>query len=123
VHAYADAAALAAGQRPGCPECGSTGVIFELLMRATAQPTATLPYSAWPSAPMSNQRRFAWGMTGWDMSLRLRRMVRKESLFDKRSDRRYEHVEDPETGTVLHHWDHRLTEHLGHGSDKSQPRR
>jgi hypothetical protein len=72
---------------------------------------------------MTIQRRFAWGMTGWDMSRRLRRMVRKESLFNKRSDRRYEHVEDPETGTVLHHQDHRLTEHLGHGSDKSQPRR
>jgi hypothetical protein len=44
--------------------------------------------------------------------------VGKEDTFNKRDDRRYEHVEDLETGEVLHHCDHPLTEHRGHGSDK-----
>jgi hypothetical protein len=44
--------------------------------------------------------------------------VLKDSFFDKRRNRRYEHVEDPETGQVLKHQDHPLTEHTGHGSAK-----
>jgi hypothetical protein len=48
--------------------------------------------------------------------------VRKESLFDKEQDRRYEHVVDDETGEVIHHCDHKLTEHTGHGSAKKRKR-
>jgi hypothetical protein len=43
--------------------------------------------------------------------------VHKVSLFDRLNDRRYERVTD-EDGNLLHHQDHPLTEHRGHGSDK-----
>ncbi len=57
-------------------------------------------------------------MTGWDFSKKLGKLIRKVSHFDQRTDSRYEHVEDPETGEVLHHEDHPLSEHRGHGSAK-----
>jgi hypothetical protein len=46
------------------------------------------------------------------------RLVKKESIFDTEADRRFEHIEDAETGEVLHHIDHKLSEHRGHGSAK-----
>jgi hypothetical protein len=106
------------GERQPCPGCGGLSrksrksLIAKVIMRST------LEYGAFPPGPMSTRRRFAWGMTGWDFSDSLDRLVRKVSHFDRRQNRRLEHVEDPETGDVLHHQDHPLTEHRGHGSDK-----
>jgi hypothetical protein len=112
-----------ADQRSPCPKCGghSRRVVKEPLA-AEIKATASLNYDAFPPGPTSKRRRFAWGFTGWDFSRALQRLVRKDSAFNKRTNRRYEHVEDPETGDVLHHQDHPLTEHKGHGSDKKTPR-
>jgi hypothetical protein len=46
-------------------------------------------------------------------------MVLKISIFSTRPYRRYEHIEDPLTREVLHHDDHSLGDHKGHGSDRS----
>jgi hypothetical protein len=104
--------------RQPCAECG--GLSRKVLKSFTANvtPQGSLEYGAFPPGPKSKNRRFAWGMTGWDFSHRLCKLVRKESHFDERGDRRYEHVEDPDTGEVLHHEDHPLSEHRGHGSAK-----
>ena len=106
------------GERQPCPKCGGTGRQAQKGFTAELSTKATLGYGAFPPGPRSNRRRFAWGMSGWDFSKKFRKWVRKESHFDKRTDRRYEHVEAPDTGEVLHHEDHPLSEHLGHGSDK-----
>ena len=105
--------------RPACPQCGAMArTVRKSPFPATLDPRASLSYGAYPKGATSKRRRFAWGFTGWDFSVRLQRLVRKDSLFDKRSDRRYEHVEDTETGEVLKHQDHALTEYTGHGSAK-----
>lgn len=110
-----------ADQRPPCPKCGGHGrTVLKEPLTAEMKATASLSYDAFPPGPTSKGRRFAWGFTGWDFSRALQRLVRKDSSFDKRADRRYEHIEDPETGEVLHHEDHPLTEHKGHGSDKTR---
>lgn len=59
----------------------------------------------------------AMGMSGYQRSAS-GRLVKKESFFDKEADRRFEHIEDAETGEELYHSDHKLTEHTGHGSAK-----
>lgn len=66
------------------------------------KPLGTLNYDAYPPSPKTKSRRSAWGMTGWDFSHMLQRLVQKASHFDKRANRRLEHVEDRLTGTVLH---------------------
>lgn len=79
---------------------------------------AAAAYASRPVGRTSNRSRFAWRSSGWDYCRSLRRFALRTSHFDKRSDRRLEHIEDPETGEVLHHQDHPLTEHRGHGADK-----
>jgi hypothetical protein len=69
-------------------------------MAAEVTPRSSLFYGAFPEGTTSNGKRFAWGFAGWDLSHERKRLVRKESHFDKRADRRYEHIEDPETGEV-----------------------
>lgn len=63
------------------------------------------------------------GNSGFEPSHATPHGVKKESLFERENDRRYEHVEDAETGEVLHHSDHRPSEHTGHGSDKKGPKK
>lgn len=98
--------------------CGDGRRTIRKRLVAAVRPLAGLRYDARPPGVSSKRGRFAWGFVGWDWSVRLGRLVGKEDTFNKRDDRRYEHVEDLETGEVLHHCDHPLTEHRGHGSDK-----
>ena len=106
------------GQRSPCPECGKTGRLIRQRLESQATLRDSVSYGGFPAGKTSKSSRFAWGFTGWDWSVRLKRMVRKDSHFDRRGNRRYEHVEDPQTGDVLHHQDHPLTDHKGYGSDK-----
>jgi hypothetical protein len=108
--------------REPCTRCGSETRNVRKTLRATVTPRASLGYEAFPAGTKSKRRRFAWGFTGWDFSFILGRFVRKDSSFDKRRNRRYEHLEDPETGEVLIHQEHPLTDHTGHGSAKFKPR-
>jgi hypothetical protein len=108
-------------QRPPCPRCGGYGRTVRKALSGSVTPLGSLNYDGFPPGPKSNRRRFAWGFTGWEMSVSLGRLVHKITHFDRRADRRYEHVEDPLTGEVLRHQDHPLTEHVGHGSAKFKP--
>jgi hypothetical protein len=118
---FGDAPAALGELRHACPRCGGRSREIRKALSAELNPRGSLGYGAFPVGTTSKRRRFAWGFTGWDFSFSLKRLVRKDSVFDKRADRRYEHVEDPETGEVLHHEDHPLSEHWGHGSAKLKP--
>jgi hypothetical protein len=118
-HSFGKSPAGMESPRAPCPGCGNQArTVRKAPFHATTTPLASLGYEAYPDGPQSKRRRFAWGFTGWEFSVALGRMVRKASHFDKRGNRRYEHVEDPKTGDVLIHQDHPLTEHTGHGSAK-----
>ena len=58
--------------------------------------------------------------SGYDFFRRERKWVRKEQVINRREDHYREVVTDPETGEVIHHCDEPLSEHQGHGSDKSK---
>ena len=44
--------------------------------------------------------------------------VHKERKIDRENDLYHEKVVDPQTGNVMHECKEKLSEHLGHGSDK-----
>lgn len=118
-YSFGDYPAGMESTRTPCPRCsGKARTVRKAPFHATVTPRASLGYDAFPAGTTSKRRRFAWGFVGWDFSVALGRWVRKVSQFDKRGNRRYEHVEDPKTGDVLIHQDHPLTEHTGHGSAK-----
>jgi predicted small secreted protein len=100
--------------RAPCSDCGSTHRVYDESIKETAK--------ALDSVAFKQRRRgdggyVAKGMSGYERSAD-GRLVKKDSIFDAEADRRFEHVEDAETGEVLHHGDHKLTEHTGHGSAK-----
>ena len=65
------------------------------------------------------KRKFIEGFTGMDLSRDLGRLMRKESIYDRAGNRRFELVVDPQTGDVIHHCDEPLTEHTGRGSART----
>lgn len=116
---YSSEAQKVADRSP-CPVCGGNSRQVSVSLYSPLSMHSTLHISAYPAGPKSNRRRFAWGMTGYERSEALGRLVKKESLFDKRQNRRFEHIEDPVTGKILRTIDHPLTEHRGHGSAKNR---
>jgi hypothetical protein len=55
---------------------------------------------------------------GDDLHRRSARWFKKERIIDRKNDRYFEKIADPETGCVIHHCDEPLTQHFGHGSAK-----
>lgn len=55
---------------------------------------------------------------GPDHSRDLGKPVRKRCVIDRERDEYLEHIEDYETGQVLHHCQEPLSEHRGHGDAK-----
>jgi hypothetical protein len=73
-----------------------------------------------PGPGASRKRRFAWGFSRKAWWHDGQKCVDKVSTFLKphSGDRRLETITDPDTGEVIHHCDHKLSEHRGHRSDK-----
>ena len=46
------------------------------------------------------------------------KLVRHERLIDRKNDRYFELVEDPDTDEVVHRCEEKLSDHRGHGSAK-----
>ncbi len=107
-------------QRDPCPKCGSTSRQVKMHLTATANAHASLGLVAVPKG-RGRRNWFYRLFDGWEPSVKLGRLVRKVSIFDKRDRsnyRRYEKVTDPQTGEVTHFEDHDLRDHVGRGSDK-----
>jgi len=105
--------------RTPCPKCGSTIRIYEAHVVDSVRALDSLGFKL--KRP-GRKRPAVEGTSGYDRTAE-GRLVKKQSLFDREGDRRFEHVEDDETGEVLHHSDHKLTEHRGHGADKFPPKK
>jgi hypothetical protein len=117
---FEDAAAALSEPRQPCPACGAFGRHAKKALRTEVTAQLSVSYAA----RNANRKMFAWGFSGRDWSHRLQKHVDKISTFAKRGhgNRRYEHITDPDTGEVVHHCDHPLTEHRDHGSAKPPPK-
>jgi hypothetical protein len=76
------------GQRRPCRLCGGFTRTIQQPLGVDPTAHATLGHDAHPPGSQRRRRRFAWGVTGWDLSRKLGRIARKDSHFDKRSDPR-----------------------------------
>lgn len=57
-------------------------------------------------------------ITGDERSKGNGQWVKKTWVLDKDNNRYFEHVENPQTGEVIHHCDEPLSDHQGHGTAK-----
>jgi len=58
--------------------------------------------------------------SGDDLWRDKKKWMNKRRVVDWKNNRYQETVTDPQTGEVVHHTDHPLDEHLGHGSAKQR---
>lgn len=110
-------------EKPPCASCGSTARII----MATVEDTITLhEKTGWEAndpnllSRKKQKKTRVEGVTGSEWSDRLRKMVHKERLIDRKNDRYREVVKDTQTSDVIHEVDEPLSQHTGHGSAKSQ---
>ena len=110
-------------EKPPCASCGSTA----RTIMVTVEDTITLHEKiGWetndPNLPSRKKQKKTRveGITGSEWSDSLQKMVHKERLIDRKNDRYREVVKDTKTGDVIHEVDEPLSQHIGHGSAKSQ---
>ena len=107
--------------KPPCGNCGSTASHVTVTIEDTIALHDSLEWegndSNLPSRKKQKKTRVE-GKTGSEWSAHLQKMVHKERLIDRKSDRYQELVKDLETGEVIHEIDEPLSEHTGHGSAK-----
>lgn len=108
------------GDLTQCPKCGSHRLALSV-RETVAPPLVSVFFEATdPSRTGGKKKRMRiWGHVRWEPSHMLGgALVRVRQLFDKEADR-YIHEVVTKDGEVLHHQDHRLKDHQGHGSAKA----
>lgn len=109
--------ALGATVEP-CDACGSTALLVKveahdtLTLRSSTTAKARTPGKRKPFIEIASGDSFTHSTGTWSKRLR---------VFDRRGDRYRERIE-AEDGTVTRDVDVPLSEHRGHGSDRSQPK-
>ena len=99
--------------RTKCPECGSTSRLFKVTLSSTVRVTSSLsgkarsPDSRKPFVEFKSGDSYSWAHGIWA------KLIRR---IDRRNNRYYEKVFDPETGDIIHFCDEPLSDHQGHGS-------
>lgn len=98
-----------------CPSCGSNARVFRMAVEGTLRPRGELRYKG---KEEGKSKPFVKGVTGASYSVRAKRWVRRVMRIDRRNDRYFEKVLDPETGQVIHEQEESIRAHQGHGSAK-----
>lgn len=111
-------AGVSGEKREGCPSCGSTVRHCAVVLSDTLRLHAAIGTK---HRNLSN-KVLAETLSGDDLHRKSAKWMRKERIIDHANDRYKEVVIDPESGEIVHHQDHHLTEHRGHGDDKTNRR-
>jgi DNA-directed RNA polymerase subunit RPC12/RpoP len=101
---------------PGaCPQCGHTGRLVKKPIDVKAG--AQVSMSAKAKRP-GDRKPFLEHLSRADFFRKAGKWVQKVRRINRRDDRYFEEVIDPETGDVIHRCDEPLSEHRDHGSAK-----
>lgn len=103
------------GTKTSCHVCGSTTRTIGVELEAQVQVRDSL--KALQKRP-GIKRPLVELFSGWDLRRSVGDFVKKIRRLDRAADRYQEHVET-EGGEVLRSVDEKLTEHIGHGSDRA----
>lgn len=105
-----------------CPSCGSANQYVEMtITEEIGLYEQIFGKLKDPNLPSKKKTRVEW-LTGSEWSKKLRKIVHKDRLIDRKNDRYKETVVAPDTKEVIHHCDEPLSQHTGHGSAKKPPR-
>jgi hypothetical protein len=105
---------LAGQARLACPHCGSLSRAFTVHAESAVEVLSKLRLRQKRPGKKGNLVEL---IQGWEPRRAVGDFIRKIRRIDRAEDRYFEEVRDA-SGTLVHHRDHRLSEHTGHGSDK-----
>ncbi len=103
------------GERQACPRCRSTSRRFAIQLESTVGLKSQLGLKA--RSP-GEKKPFLEQKTGDDLFRKTRRWRVLNRIIDRRRNRYFERVEDPEAGAVLRHVEEKLTDHRGRGLER-----
>jgi hypothetical protein len=104
--------------RTPCPRCGGLTRNFDQAVGGTVTPHSTLAAKA---RPATGGKPYAEIRTGADVHRASGTWSRLHRVIDRRHDHYLERI-IAEDGSVVRDVDERLTDHRGHGADKSSPK-
>ena len=103
------------GDRVPCKRCGSTSRLYSAHIAASIVLRGGLGLKA---RRRGQKKPFHESYRGPDFSHSRQKHVDKKRIIDRENDIYLEHVQDYETGEIIHHKDEPLSQHKGHGSAK-----
>lgn len=109
---------ILAGERLPCTRCGSHAVKVDMHVAETITLHERLDLKA---KRLGSKRPFMEQRVGDDQNRKSGRWSKIHRLIDRENDRYVEHIADEE-GIVVRDVDVPLSEHRGHGSDRSRPK-
>ena len=104
-----------------CPKCGSLLQKIELSIEDTLPPMHDSLNGKVKDNNFTGKRKVRQEFfVGDDLRKSDGKFVKKERYIDRDNDSYKETVVDPENNKVIHHCEEKLSEHIGHGSDKKK---
>lgn len=104
-------------QRIPCPYCGSSARLFEVVISDSLGFKSKLGMKGKHSGV---SKPFIEEITGDDLHKKTNKWMNLIRVFDRENDLYKEIITDPITGEVIHQCIEPLSQHIGHGSDKSR---
>ena len=104
-------------QRVPCPNCHSLSRAFKVELQDEIKVFDQLKTKV--KSP-GNKRPTYESIHGEEVSHSNPANVIKDRIIDRKNDRYYERITDTETGKTIHECEEPLSNHIGHGDDKSK---
>ena len=103
--------------RTKCPHCGDTARVFKVMLTSTVKITSSLRGKARDAA---GGKPFPEFKSEDSFSRKLGIWAKRYMRIDRRNNRYFEEVINPESGDIIHFCDEPLSDHQGRGSAKKK---
>lgn len=105
--------------RVPCPKCGCPARQISASVSESVTARDALSFKIKESRTTGRSKSRVEGFTRY-VSSQKAPLVKHDRMIDRGEDRYFEHVEDANTGDVLHHHEEPLSAHVGHGTAKTK---
>jgi predicted RNA-binding Zn-ribbon protein involved in translation (DUF1610 family) len=111
---------MQSSERTPCPNCGSILRNAHMTVSETIKTYDSVRVEHKDPSRKSKDKSRADLFSGHEKQHSTGKMIKKTRIIDKDHDKYSEEVVDPETNEVIHRCEEKLSEHRGHGHEKTK---